>query len=297
MAGEMRLHAQQVLDSIGDAVLCIDLAGLVTYLNPVAARMTGWAPAEAIGLPLARVMPIMDAETRRSLPHPLLTAMRTNRPGALPDNCLLVGRDGTESPIEDTVAPTHGPDGRVVGGVIVFRCVRAALARTLSLSRQALHDDLTGLPNRRLLNDRIEQAIAAARRHHRELAVLYMDLDGFKCVNDSLGHAAGDEVLKSVARRLVAGVRRQDTVCRLGGDEFVVLLTEVSCAEDAAASARKLGAAIAEPLSLGGRDVSVTASFGVAVYPGSGQDVASLLDRADRTLLRSTPHRSARIAS
>jgi diguanylate cyclase (GGDEF)-like protein/PAS domain S-box-containing protein len=286
--------AQQALDAIGDAVLCVDLAGDVTYLNPVAVRMTGWPRSEAIGKALAEVMPILDADTRRSVTNPLLDAMTRNTVVTLQDNCLLVRCDGSESPIEDTAAPMHDPDGQVTGGVIVFRSVGAALAMSQQMSRQALHDVLTGLPNRLLLRDRIEQAIAAARRHHRALAVLYMDLDAFKHVNDSIGHAAGDQVLQSVARRLVAGVRRQDTVCRLGGDEFVVLLSEVSCADDATLGAGKLCAAIAEPLNLEGRVISVTASVGVAVYPSDGRDVDSLLERADQALLRSTPRRRAR---
>jgi len=157
---------------------------------------------------------------------------------------------------------------------------------SMRMSHLAQHDALTGLPNRLLLADRLDRSIAAARRNVSSLAVLFIDLNRFKRVNDSLGHAVGDRVLQSVARRLEAGVRESDTVCRLGGDEFVVLLPEVTCAADAAFSADKLLAAMAEPHQVAGQDLHVTASVGIAVYPADGTDTESLLNEADFALLR-----------
>jgi len=157
----------------------------------------------------------------------------------------------------------------------------------------AQHDVLTGLPNRLLLTDRLDRAIASAHRHGSSLAVLFMDLDRFKHINDRLGHAVGDQVLRSVASRLVAGVRRSDTVCRHGGDEFVVLLTEVACAEDAAFRADSLSAAIAAPHRIEDRDLHVTASVGVGVYPADGTDAETLLKKSDLALLRAKAHRRA----
>jgi diguanylate cyclase (GGDEF)-like protein len=161
------------------------------------------------------------------------------------------------------------------------------------MSHLAQHDPLTGLPNRLLMHDRLGRAIAAARRRASALAVLFLDVDRFKRINDSLGHAAGDEVLQSIAGRLTACVRDSDTVCRYGGDEFVVLLPEVACSADAAASADQLLAAIAMPHRVGEQDLHVTASVGVSVYPADGTDAVTLLRKADLALLRAKPDRIA----
>lgn len=286
-------RAQATLDSIGDAVLTTDLAGNVTYLNPVAERMTGWPASEAVGRPLQEVMQIIDADSREPVRDPLALAMRHDANAGLSDNCLLIGRDGRESAIEDTAAPIHDRHGRLIGAVIVFHDVGAARALSVRMSHLAQHDILTGLPNRLLLTDRLDRAIAAARRHGSSLAVLFIDLDRFKRINDRLGHAAGDQVLKSVASRLAARVRGSDTVSRLGGDEFVVLLPEVACAEDAAFSADNLLAAIAAPHRVEGRDLYVTASVGIGVYPADGTDADTLLKKADLALLRAKAQRRA----
>jgi len=285
--------AQVTLDSIGDAVLTTDLAGNVTYLNPVAERMTAWSASEAVGRPLQDVMRIIDADSREPVRDPLALAVRHDTNAGLSDNCLLIGRDGRETAIEDTAAPIHDRHGRVIGAVIVFHDVGAARALSLRMSHLAQHDILTGLPNRLLLTDRLDRAIAAARRHGSSLAVLFLDLDRFKRINDRLGHAAGDQLLTSVASRLAACVRESDTVSRHGGDEFVVLLTEVACAEDAAFSADSLLAAIAAPHRVGGRDLYVTASVGIGVYPAHGTDAETLLKKADLALLRAKAQRRA----
>jgi diguanylate cyclase (GGDEF)-like protein/PAS domain S-box-containing protein len=279
-------RAQTTLDSIGDAVVSTDLAGHITYINPVAQRMTGWSGLEARGRPLQEVVRIIDAESRKPVQDPLALAMRQNMAVGLSANCLLVHRDGHESAIEDTATPIHDGGGRVAGAVIVFHDVGVARALSMRMSHLAQHDALTGLPNRLLLADRLERGIAAAHRSITSLAVLFIDLNRFKNINDSFGHAVGDQVLQSVARRLEAGVRKSDTVCRLGGDEFVVLLSEVTCAADAAFSADKLLAAIAAPHRVAGQDLHITASVGIAVYPAHGADAESLLNEADFALLR-----------
>ena len=162
--------------------------------------------------------------------------MQLDRIVGLTPNCLLVRRDGLETAIEDSASPIHDRAGQVIGAVIVFKDVSEARAMSLQAVYLAQHDFLTDLPNRMLLNDRLTQAIALARRHGHRLAVLFLDLDRFKHVNDSLGHVIGDTLLQSVARRLVTCVRSSDTVSRQGGDEFVVLLSEIEHADDAAAT-------------------------------------------------------------
>jgi diguanylate cyclase (GGDEF)-like protein/PAS domain S-box-containing protein len=279
-------QALVTLNSIGDAVVSTDVAGKVTYLNAVAEEMTGWSGSEASGRPLRDVVRIIDAESREPALDPLAMAIRQDSTVGLSANCLLVRRDGKESAIEDTAAPIHDRHGQVTGAVIVFHDVGAAREMSLRMSELAQHDVLTGLPNRLLLNDRLACAIATSRRQFRSFAVLFMDLDRFKRINDSLGHAAGDVLLQSVAKRLVACVRNSDTVSRQGGDEFVILLSEIACPEDAAFSADKLLAAIAEPYRVAGEDLHVTASLGVAVYPTDGVDADALLNKADLALLR-----------
>lgn len=284
-------RAQATLDSIGDAVLSTDVAGKVTYLNPAAERMTGWSAADALGKTLDVVMQIIDADSREPVSNPLAETLTQDTVAGLREHCLLVRRDGSESAIEDTASPVHDRQGRLTGAVIVFRDVGAARALSLRMSHLAQHDVLTGLPNRLLLTDRLDRAIATACRHGSSLAVLFMDLDHFKQINDHLGHAAGDLVLQSVARRLVSCVRGSDTVSRHGGDEFVVLLTDVSGAEAAAFSADNLSVAIGAAHRIGDQDLHVTASVGISLYPDDGTDPATLLHKADIALLRAKAHR------
>ena len=279
-------RAQVTLASIGDAVVSTDVAGNVTYLNPVAERMTGWYRQEACGRPLQEVLRIIDADSREPALNPLALAILKDKTVGLSGNCVLVRRDGYESAIEDTAAPIHDARGQVTGAVIVFHDVGVARAMSLRMSHLAQHDSLTGLPNRVLLNDRLNQAIEMARRHSQSLAVLYVDVDRFKHINDSLGHAVGDRLLQSISRRLVACVRSSDTVSRPGGDEFVVLLSEVGCAEDALCAADKIRAAMAAPHRIDQLDLHVTVSLGVGLYPDDGTDAETLLENADRALLR-----------
>jgi len=150
----------------------------------------------------------------------------------------------------------------------------------------AFHDALTGLPNRLLFNDRLKLALSQADRHHRKLAVLFVDLDRFKLINDSLGHSLGDILLRQVADRLITTVRHSDTVARLGGDEFTLLLPELHGPEDAARTARKILRTIRKPFSLEGREVFATPSIGIAMFPEDGEDVDTLLKNADTAMYR-----------
>jgi diguanylate cyclase (GGDEF)-like protein/PAS domain S-box-containing protein len=277
-------RAQITLNSIGDAVISTDIAGSVTYLNPVAEKMTGWSCQEASGRPLQEVLRIIDGDSREPALNPLAMAILQNKTVGLSANCVLIRRDGYESAIEDTAAPIHDPSGRVTGAVIVFHDVSVARTMSLRMSYLAQHDFLTELPNRMLLNDRLRQAIAAAQRHRTSLAVLFLDVDHFKQINDSLGHGVGDQLLQSIARRLVACVRNSDTVSRHGGDEFVVLLSEVARAEDAASTANKILAAVSRPHRIGHQDLNVTVSVGIGVYPDNGADAETLLENADIAL-------------
>src|ERR1700734_3487694 len=276
--------AQVTLNSIGDAVVCTNINGPVSYLNIIAERLTGWPKSEAIGRPLEEVFRIIDSETRATVPNPMSMAAHQNRIVGLPPTCILIRRDGVESAIEDSSAPIHDRRGRVTGAVMVFHDVSTARALTLQLAYFAQHDSLTELPNRTLLNDRLTHAISVARRHHARLAVLYVDLDRFKNINDSLGHLVGDHLLKSVALRLSECVRDSDTVSRLGADEFVIVLSEMTHARDAAVCAEKLLQTVRIPHVVDSHELHVTASIGVSVYPEDGSDLETLLQNADSAM-------------
>src|ERR1700723_3155838 len=277
-------RAQVTLNCIGDAVACTDISGNISFLNLVAEKMTGWSLKEADGRPMAEVLQILDASNRQTIPDPMEMVVGQNRSMHLPADCVLIRRDGFEIPIEDSVAPIHDREGRPTGAVIVFRDVSAARAMALQMAHSAQHDFLTGLPNRMLLNDRVSQAMALARRHGKKVAILFLDLDGFKHINDSLGHGIGDKLLQSIAKRLVDCVRASDTVSRQGGDEFVVLLSEVAHAPDTAVTARRMLQTVAEPHCVDQHELHVTTSIGLSVYPDDGMDAETLIKNADTAM-------------
>lgn len=278
-------RAQVTLNSIGDAVISTDVAGNVSYLNHVAETMTGWPGAEAMGRPFTDVFRIIDGTYPKRAVNPMVVAVQQDKTVGLTAGCILIRRDGFESAIEDSAAPIHDRRGHVTGAVMVFHDVSQARAMSQRMSYLAHHDYLTDLPNRLLLNDRLSQAMAAARRREQQLAVLFVDVDRFKHVNDSLGHAIGDQLLLSVAQRLVENVRGSDTVSRQGGDEFVILLSIVAKAEDAALSANKILAALSMPHHVKEHDLQITVSMGIGIYPDDGNDAETLVKNADIAML------------
>ena len=287
---EEKERAQVTLDCIGDAVISTDISGNIMFLNQVAEKMTGWQLREVAGQPMAKAFRIVNASTRKVIQNPMLKASEHNRKGNLPANSVLIQKDGTEIYIEDSVAPIHDHDGKVIGSVLVFRDVSAARAMAQQIAHAAEHDFLTGLPNRLLLNDRIGQAIILAERNKDKVAVLFLDMDGFKHINDSLGHSAGDKLLQSIANRLRNCVRAPDTVSRQGGDEFIVLLQGVNQPEDAAVAARRLLDSVAESYSMGQHNLHITTSIGVSLYPDDGPDAETLIKNADTAMYQAKEH-------
>jgi diguanylate cyclase (GGDEF)-like protein/PAS domain S-box-containing protein len=274
-------RAQVTLDSIGDAVLVTDLTGNLTFLNLQAESLTGWPREEALGLPLEQVCRLIDGASRDAAPNPAERAIAEDRTVGLAIGCVLLRRDGGELGIEDSAAPIHDRDGAVTGAVIVFRDVVQSRLVSQRMAHLALHDHLTGLANTVLLQERLKQIISLARRHHQKAALLFIDLNSFKEVNDIHGHHFGDQILVAIARRLEVCVRESDTVCRRGGDEFVILLTEITSRRDAARVARSALAAISEPLIINGISVRLSASIGISLYPDHGNQVDALLRCAD----------------
>ena len=277
-------RAQVTLDSIGDAVVCTDLSGKITFLNFVAEAMTGLSLQGAVGEPVAEALRIIDATGREAVLNSLGRAVGKDLSGHLPLNCILIRNDGLEIAIEGSTSLIRNRERQAAGAVIVFRDVSAARVMTDQMIHAAEHDGLTGLPNRWLLNDRIGQAIARAQRYAHRVAVLYLDLDGFKHINDSLGHPVGDKLLQSVARRLVDCIRAPDTVSRQGGDEFVLLLTEVDRPEGAASAAGRVLRALSESHSIDRHDLHVTTSVGISFYPDDGLNAETLIKNADTAM-------------
>ncbi len=277
-------RADTVLASIGDAVVCTDRSAIVEYLNPAGESLTGWTDAEARGRPITEVLPLINKITRQPEPSPIELALVNDRIMPLPPGTVLIRRDGSELAIEDSAAPIRDRVGKTIGAVMVFHDVTATQAMNAKMTYQAQHDALTDLPNRVLLDDRIAQAVARAKRRGVQVAVLFLDLDRFKNVNDSLGHAVGDKLLQSVGRRLLACVRGSDTVSRQGGDEFVILLAECNYADEVASIAAKILAALALPHLIDGYELTATTSIGVGIYPEDGANPEALVKSADTAM-------------
>ncbi|HEY6927282.1 MAG TPA: diguanylate cyclase, partial [Steroidobacteraceae bacterium] len=276
-----RARAELMLNSISDAVIGTDLAGKIDYLNVAAEDLTGWPRDEARGRAIEEVLQLKNADGRLPAQHPVEWVLRMSKPTGMASEMVLIRRDGQEVPVEHSAAPIHDASGRVCGAVTVFHDVMISRAVTAKMAFLAQHDLLTKLPNRVLLNDRIAQGIAAAERRAGHLALLFLDLDHFKRINDSRGHAVGDRLLQSVAKRLCASVRRADTVSRQGGDEFALLVSEAHGAEHTALTAERIIAALSPPHAIDGLELTVTASIGISTYPDDAVNAETLIKQAD----------------
>ncbi len=280
---EMEL-VQATLNSIGDAVMTIDTSGKVVYMNLSAEHMTGWFREKALGLPVSDVLWIIDSASRQVVDNPLVRAMQENRVVKLAGSSTLVCRNGSEFPIADSSAPIHNAQGSITGAAIVFHEMAEAQILSQKMSHPAQHDFLTGLPNRLLLTDRLNRAVEATRRQGKQVALLYMNVDDFQHINTSLGSPIVDQLLQSVASRLVACVRGMDTVCRLGSDEFTVLLAEIESPQDAIQIAEKLLAAIAAPHVIDAHVLHVSLSIGISLYPNDENEVATIVRNAETAM-------------
>ncbi|GAO35180.1 hypothetical protein SCT_0564 [Sulfuricella sp. T08] len=279
-----RERAQITLSSIDDAVISTDVAGRVEYLNPQAERLTGWAVIEAQGRELHEVFNVIGETTRLPLENVACQVLLEGVAVKPEGNSLLLTRAGQEVAIDFSFAPIRNPDGSVMGCVLAFHDVSDKRRLMQQITWQAGHDPLTGLPNRTLLADRIEQAISNSRRGDKLLVVGLIDLDGFKEVNDLYGHELGDQLLKEVAQRFLHDVRGGDTVARLGGDEFVLLLTDIADMDEMEAALDRILSDVARPYQIDSRQVQISASIGVTVYPFNEADPESLLRHADQAM-------------
>jgi diguanylate cyclase (GGDEF)-like protein/PAS domain S-box-containing protein len=274
-----RLYAR-VFESSGEAVIIADAQQRIVAVNPAFTRITGYAAGEVLGRnPSLLASGRHDAEFYQRMWHALQTT------GHWQGEIWNRRKNGELFAERQTISAVRDERSQITHYVAIFSDITERKAVEARMVHLAYHDALTGLPNRLLLVDRLQQAIAAGRRNGEQVAVMLLDLDGFKQVNDTLGHLAGDALLRLVAQRLVECVRESDTVCRLGGDEFVLLLQRVRQPPDVGRVASKIQSAIGAPSPLGpAGEARVTPSIGIALCPQDAMDAESLLQRADAAM-------------
>ncbi len=274
-------RAQVTLDSIGDGVITTDGEGKVIYFNPLAEQLTGWKLDEAQGLALRGAFNVVDAFTRKQIDHPAFDGSVEGATVNVYENVLLVNKDGREFDIESSVAPIRNQAGAVIGSVLVFRDVTQARELAKQLAWQAAHDQLTSLINRREFDLRLTRLLDSTKSGDDQHALLYMDIDQFKVVNDTAGHAAGDELLRQLADKFRSQIHGGDTLARLGGDEFGVLLEHRSLDE-----ALKIANALRKTVqdfrfTCEGRVFEVGVSIGLAPITAHSGSPANLMSCAD----------------
>ncbi len=269
------------LGSIGDGVITTDTTGAVTYLNPVAEAMTGWTNADAIGHALPTVFHVVNEKTGAIAIDPVSTVLRNQSAAGLAKDTMLLQRGGGRFAIEDSAAPIRNVEGEIIGVVLVFRDVSQARLMAAEMTHQATHDALTGLINRREFERRLDLAIQSGKLESIKHTMLFLDLDQFKPVNDTSGHAAGDALLRQVTGLLHDKLRKSDSLGRLGGDEFGVLLEGCST-EPALRIADVLRDAVsAFRFGWEGRTFAIGVSIGLVTFADGDSTVADVLRMAD----------------
>lgn len=272
------------LQSMREAVVCTDAQGRITYINPAAKALTGLRSVDADRQPVEILHPPVDPQAPLDTHSPVRQAL-ANKASVERVRTQLLHRFSQQSvPMEGSANVLTTPEGAVMGTVVVLRDVTEAAAQEAQMRHLAFHDALTGLPNRLLLQDRAQQAMSQNKRSGELLAVVYLDLDGFKQINDTLGHRVGDEALRHIGRCLQACVRDSDTVSRLGGDEFVVLLPALKSEEHLLGIVQKIQNACGQPFVWEGQSYVLHASGGVSLFPEHGEQWDVLLNSADTAM-------------
>ncbi len=279
-------RATVTLQSIADAVITTDSKHRVEYLNPVAEAMLGYTASEARGMQFDRVFRVVDEDSRAPLKFPIYECTNGNQPLILSESNLLVSSNGHEYNVHALATPIRDRRNHVTGIAITFSDVSERRRMTQQMHYQATHDALTQLPNRMLLHGLLEHSIERANRSGLSLAILFLDLDDFKKVNDGLGHTAGDLLLVKVVERVKACARKNDTFARLGGDEFIVLLEDLADEETVVLVARKILKVLEAPFQIQEREFVISASTGISFYPKDGNTPEILLQNADTAMYR-----------
>ena len=282
--------AEVTLRSIGDAVITTDPQLLITSLNPIAEAMTGWTGSEAQGKPIEQIFQLFDALTEQPVGNPLRAAIERNTIVDLTGKTLLRHRHGFDTPVEDSSAPIHDNAGNVIGGVLVFHDISENRSLALKMIHLTQHDTLTGLPNRSRLHGHIGQALDIARRRQQRAALLYIDIDNFKQINELYGYAAGDRALRAMALQLQEHLPADDLLSRYGGDEFVALLPHLDQAEDVAGLCRSL-IEQGEQIRIDGLpDLLLRLSIGVSFFPDDALEPDELLQHAETAMMSVKTH-------
>lgn len=273
--------AEGILGACPEGILVCDGAARIVWANPAFLAMTGYGLPEVIGrTPRLLRSGFHDEGFYGTLWTALADA------GSWHGEIWNRHKNGNVFPAWVTISLVSGATGDARYHVAHYTDLGDRQSRRRNLHRLAYFDAVTGLPNRNLFHDRLRQALFRAARGNALLAVLFLDLDGFKAINDTHGHATGDEVLRAVAERLTHCVREGDTLSRLGGDEFAAVLPDLADSGVAARVAERIVAALAEPLTACGGEVSLTASIGISLYPADGREAADLVRRADGAMYR-----------
>lgn len=280
---EREERLQGILASVAEGIVTINDSGKLESANPAAERMFGYKRGQMAGMDLGDLLPEDMREHHQRFFDAYMSGLFPTLMGRMVEG---VGRraDGTTFPMEISVSELR--HGRQRLFTAILRDISERKENEERIRRLAHHDNLTGLPNRNLLNDRMNHALARAKRHGGRMAVLYVDLDKFKPINDTLGHEAGDHVLRAVSERLAACVRSSDTVARVGGDEFVVVVEEIQRPSEAALVARKIVDTLSRPVDYHGHLCQIGASIGVAVFPDDGNTMEEVCKAADIAMYR-----------
>jgi diguanylate cyclase (GGDEF)-like protein/PAS domain S-box-containing protein len=277
---EIRL-ASKVFETTADAIVITDADDHVVMVNSAFSKLTGFTPDDMLGRLLSespfRPIDPIESATRME---------RLHREGSVTGEVLRVHKDGSELVLWVTATCARDAGGRIINYVRVFTNISALKDAQRKLEQVASFDALTNLPNRRLFNDRLNQALLRASRSKRRVGLLFLDLDKFKEVNDTLGHDIGDQLLREVAVRLEKCVRGSDSLCRLGGDEFTIVVENATLPVDAIRVAERIVQALVTPFVLSGHEVKTTVSVGVAIYPDDGTEAATLIKNADVAMYR-----------
>ncbi len=281
VAEEERARLVQILEATSDYVCMTDPAGTITYLNAAGRKLIGAPESQGAGKSTGEIYPAWARELIEREGTPVASST-----GAWTGETAILGADGTEIPVSQVIIAHRGPGGEIRFFSTIARDIRERKAYEARLQYLANYDPLTGLPNRDLLGDRTLQAVAHARRASRPAALLVLNLDRFKLVNESYSRGAGDALLRMVADRLKSAVREGDTVARLGGDAFAVLATDLARPDDVLSVARKIREAMRSPFRLEARDLHVTLSIGASVTPRDGEEFDMLLRNADAAMHR-----------
>ena len=279
---EEKERAQVTLQSIGDGVITTDAEGRIDYINPVAQDITGWDVRGARGKPIQEIMTIINQHTRTPVDHPVMRCLQEGRVITLEDNSVLINHDGVEIPIQDSAAPIRDRMRNMIGAVMVFHDISKESRLFRQLSYQASHDALTGLINRAEFENRLVAALAGSKQNPSHThALLYIDLDQFKVINDTFGHTAGDELLRHVMEIIQANIRATDILARLGGDEFGILLER--CDEDRALEIAESIRGAIEKNRFAWKDTftNVRCSIGMYMVTHESPDAASVMSSAD----------------